>query len=128
MFSADSPPAAYCMPAMSEKEFVMNRLVWSLLIAGALSLVSVPEASAHGNRYASYDRHTVVRYGESYPYWLRRNVDFGRWYLRSHYRHDLYLGWDRLFEIYRYERKYHRLYRHYDRRGRHRYREHHRHH
>ncbi len=106
----------------------MNRLVWSLLITSVLGLAFVPEASAQGSRYASYDRHYVVRGGESYPYWLRRNYDFRRWYLRSHYHNDFYLGWDRLFDIYRYERKYHRPYRHYDRRGRHRHREHHRHH
>lgn len=106
----------------------MNRLIWSLLITIALSLAAVSEASAHGSRYVSYDRHTVVRYGESYPYWLQRNYDFRHWYLRSRYRHDFYPGWDRLFDIYRYERKYHRPYRYYDRRGRKRHREHHGHH
>ncbi len=106
----------------------MNRLVWSLLIASALSLASVPEASAHESRYASYDRHTIVRHAGHYPHWLRRDYDFRRWYLHSRFRYDFYLSWDRLFDIYRYERKYHRPYRHYDRRDRYRHRKPHRHH
>ena len=116
------------MPALSEKESVMKRLVWSLLIVSALSLASVPEASAHGSQYGGHGRHYVVRYGHSYPYWLHRNYDFHRWYWRSHYRDDFYMSWDRLFDIYRYERKYRRPHRYYDRRGYYRHRKQHRRH
>jgi len=104
------------MPAPLQKELVMKRLICTLLIASALGLVTMPEASAHGSRDKAYDRHYVVRYGHKYPNWLRRNNDFHRWYIRSHYRHDFYMSWDRLFDIYRYERKYYRPYRYYDRR------------
>lgn len=106
----------------------MKRLVWSLLIASTLVLTAVSEASAHAGPYRAYERHVVVRHGHSYPRWLSRNSDFHRWYWRSHYRNDFYLSWDRLFEIYRYERRYHRPYRYYDRRAHNRYRDrHHRH-
>jgi hypothetical protein len=101
----------------------MKRLIWSLLIASALVLTSVPGASAHGSHYRAYERHYVVRHGHNYPYWLRRNSDFHRWYWHSYYRHDFYLSWDQLFDIYRYERRYHRPYRYYDRRGYDRYRD-----
>ncbi len=106
----------------------MKRLVWTLVITSALALAIVPEASAHGSQYGSYDRHHVVRHGHSYPYRLRRHYDFHRWYWHSHYRYDFYVSWDRLFDIYRYERKYHRPYRYYDRHGHNRHRKHHRHH
>lgn len=93
----------------------MKRLVWSLVIMSALALASVPEASAHGSHYRAYDRHHVVRHSHSYPYWLRRNHEFHRWYLHSHYRNHYYLSWNRLFDIYRYERRYQRPHRRYDR-------------
>jgi hypothetical protein len=95
----------------------MKRLVWSLLITGALFVSVVPEASAHGSHYrghVAYDRHHIVRHGHHYPYWLRRNADFHRWYRHSHYRNDFYLSWNHLFDIYRFERRYHRSYRLYD--------------
>ncbi len=106
----------------------MKRLVWTLVIASALAWASVPEALAHGSRDRAYDRYYVVRHGHGYPYWLRRHDEFHRWYLRSHYRHDFYVSWDRLFDIYRYERKYHRPYRYHDHRSHYRHRRQHRHH
>ena len=106
----------------------MKRLVWTLLIASAMGLATVPEASAHGSHNRAYDRHAVVRYGHRYPYWLRRHYDFQRWYVRSRYRYDFYMSWDRLYDIYGYERKYRRSYRDYDRREYDRRRKHHRRH
>lgn len=106
----------------------MKRLVWSLVITGALILASVPEASASGGQYRAYDNHYAVRQGHNYPYRLRRNDDFRRWYGRSHYRYGFYTSWDRLFDIYRYERRYQRPYRYYDRRGYNRHRRHRRRH
>ena len=106
----------------------MKRLVWSLLISSALLLASVPDAMAHGSQYRAYDRHYAVRHGYDYPYWLRRNYDFHRWYRHSHYRYDLRLSWKRLYNIYRFERKYYRPYRYYDRHGYYRHRKYHRHH
>lgn len=106
----------------------MKRLVWSLVITSALALAPVPEALADASHYRSYDGHYVVRHGHSYPYWLRRNYDFHRWYWSSHYRHDFHTSWDRLFDVYRYERRHHRPYRYYNRRGHNRHHEHHRHH
>ncbi|MEE8221893.1 MAG: hypothetical protein V3R21_09035 [Woeseiaceae bacterium] len=95
----------------------MKRLVWSLVLASALFVAGAPEASAHGSHngaYGGYDRYYVVRHGHHYPGWLRRHNDFHRWYRRSHYRYDSYLSWSRLFDIYHYERKYHRPYRYQD--------------
>jgi len=109
----------------------MKRLVWLLVLTGALFAGGVPEASAHGSNVGShiaYDRHYVVRHGHSYPRWLRRHDDFHRWYWRSHFRNDYYLSWNRLYDIYRYERKYRRSYRYSDYRGRHRHHGHHRRH
>jgi hypothetical protein len=59
---------------------------------------------------------------------LRRNNDFHRWYRRSRYRHDFYLSWYRLFDIYHYERRYQRTYRYNDYYYRDRHRRDHRHH
>ena len=106
----------------------MKRFVWSLVIVSALSLVYVPEASPHGSEYRGHDRHTIVRHGHSYPYGLHRNYDFHRWYWRSHHRYDIQMSWDRLFDIYRYERKYRRPSYYYDRRGYYRQRKQHRRH
>ncbi len=106
----------------------MKRLVWLLLITGVLTLAAVPEASANGSQYRSYDRHYDVRHGHGYPTWLRRNYDFHRWYWRSHHHNDFNMSWSRLFDVYRYERKYHHPYHDYDRRRHNRHRKHHRHH
>lgn len=91
----------------------MKRLVWSLLLASALTLVSAPEASAHAVHYIAhvgYGGPYVVRH--AYPRWLYHHHDFHRWYRRSPYRYDHYLSWHRLYDIYRYERKFSRPYRH----------------
>lgn len=93
----------------------MKRLVWSLVITSALILAAVPEASAHGSHSRAYDRHYIVRDGHHYPYWLRRNTDFHRWYHRSRYRNDFYVSWYRLFDIYQYDRRYYRSHRSDDR-------------
>ncbi len=106
----------------------MKRLIWLFVITSALGLASVPEASAHGGQYRAYERHYVVRHGHSYPYWLRRQYDFHRWYRHSQYRYDFHLSWERLFDFYRYERRYHRPYRYHDGYGRNHQRKYHRHH
>ena len=106
----------------------MKRLVWTLVVTCTLGLASVPEASADGGQYRTYDGHHVVRNSRSYPYWLRRQYDFHHWYRHSHYRYDFHLSWERLFDIYRHEHSNHRPYRYYDRYGRNHHRKYHRHH
>jgi hypothetical protein len=94
----------------------MKCFVWSLVLTGALLVAAVPEASAHGSydgRHIGNVRHYNVRHSHHYPQWLRPQYDFHRWYRRSHFRDAYYLSWQQLFDIYRYEQKYRRPYRHY---------------
>lgn len=109
----------------------MNKLLTAVLVTSSLLLLDIPEAAAHGGkhdkRYRSdqhysrhYDRdyrpHRRYHYSAKYkrskhmPYWLERDRSFRRWYRHSQFRSDRRVSWNRLFNIYLYEQRYHRHY------------------
>jgi hypothetical protein len=107
----------------------MNKILISTLIACGLLLLDTPEAAAHNDghdhkRYSdrsysrSYDRDYYSRngyrrdkyYASRYarpgkmPRWLKHDHSFKRWYGHSRLRYDRYTSWQRVFDIYRWER------------------------
>ena len=86
-----------------------------------LALLATPEAQAHtieyrpGYAYAYYGA-AGTRY---FPRWLRKDRGFQHWYWHSRYRFKRHLSWNRLYRMYRYERRFARIHYdyHYDDRG-----------
>jgi hypothetical protein len=93
-----------------QKEVTMNKLSVGLLLAAGLFFIDVSPAAAH----SSVDRVRVDSYGyqpqalrrHDLPSWLRRDIGFRRWYERSPLKRYRQIGWNQLFEIYRWERRY----------------------
>lgn len=88
----------------------MNKLGISLLLAAGLFSLDVLPASAHphtdrvqvysdGYRYESRRHHSM-------PRWLRRDKQFRHWYEHSPLKRYRRIGWNELYDIYRWERRY----------------------
>lgn len=100
-------------------------LILSLLISGGLLLTAATPASAHEPGYA-VERYHISHYPPAWPYWLRADRDFHRWYGYRQHRYDRRIGWQRLYRDYRHDRHYHRKLRQRQKhRGRHYRRRHH---
>ncbi len=86
----------------------MKRTVWSLILGMGLMLANVPDALAHKAEYRPYIVYDHYAYGGSrhFPRWLRKDREFQRWYLYGHYRVNRHLSGHRLYDIYKYERRY----------------------
>lgn len=110
----------------------MNKFISLALAAGSLMLLDSTPAAAHGDsrdkrlrsddHYSrSYDRDYHMhrdqrskRYQKKFkrskhmPFWLSQDRSFRRWFRHTRFKANRRLSWHRLFEIYRYERRYHR--------------------
>lgn len=88
----------------------MKRMTFSLIVGACLFLASAPDASAHGTEYRPYivNDHYVVGRIRHFPTWLRRDRDFQHWYLHSRYRFTRRMSWHRIYDLYIFERRYHR--------------------
>lgn len=86
----------------------MNRLT-AMLIVVCASLVSIaPTAGAH-DRVAQPRHHTItVHRSSAMPFWLRRHDGFRYWYRHSSLRVNRHLDWVQLYQIYRWELRWHR--------------------
>ncbi len=86
----------------------MNKILTIALIAGGLLLLESPEAAAHKeirNVYPpSFHYRVESRRAKHMPHWLHHKKSFRRWYRNSRLRHNRRLSWNRLFDIYRWER------------------------
>ncbi len=90
----------------------MNELSVGLLLAASLFFLDVSPAAAHqgADRVRAHDyghQFEARRYHEM-PRWLKRNVRFRHWYRHSPLKRYRQIGWNQLFEIYRWERRYFR--------------------
>jgi len=88
----------------------MNKIITVALIAGGLLLLDSPEAAAHKEVRTVYQpsahyrvEHRRVRH---MPRWLKRDRAFHRWYKRTHLRKYRRMSWNRLYEMYLWERVY----------------------
>lgn len=90
----------------------MKRSITMMLILGAAVTGVSQSAIAHEWSQRQYDppRHhkVVVHRDHRMPGWLHRNRDFRNWYRRSALRHNDALAWWHLYEIFGWERRYHR--------------------
>ena len=94
----------------SKTNHLMKRLAWSLIFGMGLMLLNVPDASAHKTEYRPHIVYDHYAYAGSRPFprWLRKDREFQRWYLYSHYRMNRHTTWHRLYNVYKNERR-HRL-------------------
>ncbi|MGI9247962.1 MAG: hypothetical protein ACR2QI_03035 [Woeseiaceae bacterium] len=107
----------------------MNKIITVALIAGGLLLLDSPEAAAHKEvrnmyqpwahspsaYYPSAQYRVESRRVKHMPRWLKRNKSFRHWYKHTRLRHNRYIAWRQLFDIYRWERTYAGNYRRADR-------------
>lgn len=106
-------------------------LAWSMIILAGTVFVAPTSASAHEVKYAYGVNHGYYVHDRSarhFPRWLRARRDFQHWYHRSHYRYMRRLSWERLYDLYLYEKRragHHS--RHYDHHGNRGYDDSHRH-
>ena len=71
-------------------------------------------------RHVDYNYYPYRQSTYIFPRWLRAKQDFQRWYYYSHYRYMRRLSWQRLYDLYLYDKRYTRRawrndHRHYDR-------------
>lgn len=90
----------------------MNKLSVVLLLAAGLFFIDVSPAAAHpgvdGVRGHSYGHQVRTLRRHEMPGWLRRDHDFRHWYRQTPLKRYYQIGWNQLFEIYRWERRYFR--------------------
>ena len=88
----------------------MDKLSVGLLLAASLFLLDVSPAAAHQGadrtRVYSHGYHFEARRHYEMPRRLKRNKRFRHWYRHSPLRHYRQIGWNQLYEIYRWERRY----------------------
>ena len=88
----------------------MNKLSVALLLAAGLFLIDVSPAAAHqrvdGYNVYTHARHAEVLRRHEMPRWLKRNRHFRHWYRHSPLKRYRQIGWNQLFEVYRWERRY----------------------
>lgn len=105
----------------------MNKLGISLLLAAGLFGLDVSPVAAHPQA----DRVQVhsdgyrfnARRHDAMPRWLSRDKRFRHWYRHSPLKRYRRLGWNELYDIYRWERRYFGSRKHYDRNDRRNYRD-----
>lgn len=88
----------------------MNKLGLSLLLAAGLFSLDVSPAAAHEQAdrvhvYSDGYRRDARRH-QSMPRWLKRDRQFRRWYEHTPLRRYRHIGWNDLYNIYRWERRY----------------------
>ncbi|MDJ0761086.1 MAG: hypothetical protein QNJ19_16955 [Woeseiaceae bacterium] len=93
----------------------MKRKLTAIVIIGTALLAGAPEAQAHKKHH--HHGHPAYHDGYAYhgyhykerhrlPRWLRRHDHFRAWYRHTPLRYNLRLGWDELYSIFIWERRY----------------------
>ncbi len=92
----------------------MNRKLTIMAVIGIALLAGASEAQAHKKHhhghaayhdgYAQHGYHYHERH--RLPRWLRRHEHFRAWYRHTPLRYNLRLGWDELYSIFIWERRY----------------------
>lgn len=88
----------------------MNKLSVGLLLAASLFVIDVSPAAAHqgaeGARAYNHGHQLENRRHQQMPRWLKRNVRFRDWYRHSPLKRYRQIGWNQLYDVYRWERRY----------------------
>ena len=90
------------------KSHILTHTISSLIIGICLFLIGAADASAHEIDFRPYavQRHYAPGQSGVLPDWLRGNREFQRWHLNSRYRSTRCLSWQRLYNIYSFEKRY----------------------
>ena len=84
------------------------RLALFLILAIGLTAGFAQRADAHDvdhRVYKWYPQYSQVReYKREFPHWLRKDRDFKRWYHHNQFNRVRRVSWNRLYDMYRYER------------------------
>ncbi len=90
------------------RSHILKRTISSLIIGACLFLTGAADASAHEIAFRPYVVHRQYAAGQTrlFPGWLRRNREFQRWYLNTRYLSMRRLSWQRLYDIYSFEKRY----------------------
>jgi hypothetical protein len=88
----------------------MIRSIGTFFVICSLCLATVQTSVAHDRAYerresAPHYRATIHR-DRHMPRWLVHDRGFRYWYRRTSLRHNHYLEWWQLYEIFRWERRY----------------------
>ena len=86
----------------------MKRLTAVLILACASLFVLPAPAGAHDRVASSRHFAITVHRSSAMPLWLRRHDGFRHWYAHSTLRSNRGLDWWQLYDIYRWELRYHR--------------------
>ena len=90
------------------------RLVWSCALIAGLAAGLTTTANAHEYAYkprVNSNRVVYVDDRHAMPRWLRKNSNFKRWYKKNDHYHDARrVSWNRLYDLYRLDRRYYRYY------------------
>ena len=85
-----------------------NCTISTLVIGTCLLLAMTADAGAHDVEYRPYvvTRHYMHNQPLTLPRWLRANREFQHWYAGSRYRLRPDLGWQRIYDVYCFEKRY----------------------
>lgn len=98
----------------------MKRLTAILIVTSASIVAAAPVAGAHDRVAESRHYSVTVHRSAAMPLWLRRHDGFRLWYRQTSLRSNHVLDWWQLYDIYRWELRYHshrpvyRTHRHHD--------------
>lgn len=89
----------------------MIKSIGTLTVICSLCLGAAQTAAAHDRAYDRYEAprhqyHASIHRDRHMPRWLRRDRGFRHWYHQSSLRHNDYLAWWQLYEIFHWERRY----------------------
>lgn len=106
-----------------------------LLMSGAavFLILSAASASAHDSGHQHRDRdndryddrrehryyaapkprHHYYTRSNKMPRWLKKHREFKSWYKQTRFKRNRSLSWNRLYDIYAWERRHHRYLKHY---------------
>lgn len=87
---------------------IAQRTILSLMFGAGLLVLGAVNASAHEieHRPDYVQHHYAYARSRFYPGWLKRNRQFQRWYFHNQYRFKRHISWNRLYDIYRLERRH----------------------
>lgn len=88
------------------------KIMASLFLSGGLLLLAASPVNAHPSGHHDYDRGDRYYYAHEVrremPRWLKRKKAFRQWYRHSPFKYRRAITWARIYEIYRWERRYSR--------------------
>ena len=89
----------------------MQRLTLPILFSLGILLIFAPKAEAHKIDHrprVAHDVYFAYHRGYAVPRWVRKDRGFRQWFTHSRYRYARRQNWNRLYDLYLYDRQMHR--------------------